>query len=209
MNTGGDVVHNQIDLSMIAGGFGVNNGCANKVFAYTGSYWDGNSGPAQYSGKAGDWCSDPSSDGTTCLNPYAGGIRKRACLKLPTAETVQLCQYSFDSKFRSETIGMRNTLMKEVRCPAGLRSVTGCNRDDASLPLPTKRLSASDSGVVNGVMTTMWDCCKPSCAWRENVLNSGGTAVNTCDVSGNILGVGSPLACTPFICDSSCKTCSV
>lgn len=48
---------------MIAGGFGANNGCANKVYAWNGGSWDGRAGPAQYpSSKAGDWCSDPNGD---------------------------------------------------------------------------------------------------------------------------------------------------
>jgi hypothetical protein len=82
--------------------------------------------------------------------------------------------------------------MKEVRCPAGLRTVTGCNREDLLLPLPTKRLVAGEKGVDKGLLTTMWDCCKPSCSWIENVLLTKGTAVNTCDAVGNIHGIGSP-----------------
>jgi Glycosyl hydrolase family 45 len=41
VNTGDDVGNNHFDVSMIGGGFGVNNGCANSVFAFDGSKWDG------------------------------------------------------------------------------------------------------------------------------------------------------------------------
>lgn len=69
-----------------------------------------------------------------------------------------MCDYTFETRWRSESIGMRNTLMKEIRCPAGLRRLSGCDRDDPSLPDPVGRLKAGDPGVTSGIMTTMWDC---------------------------------------------------
>lgn len=40
--------------------------------------------------------------------------------------------------------------MKEVRCPAGLRKLSGCDRDDSSLPLPSGKLVSGNSGVSAG-----------------------------------------------------------
>ncbi|EAR82808.2 hypothetical protein TTHERM_01081680 (macronuclear) [Tetrahymena thermophila SB210] len=210
INTGGDVNSNQFDLSMIAGGFGANNGCANKVFAWNGGAWDGRAGAAQYSqSAAGNWCSDPTSDNSRCQNAYSGGITKKSdCAKLPNNNLTQLCEYSFDSKWRTSN-GNRDTIMKEVRCPAGLIKLSGCNRDDSSLPYPSGKLSASDPSVMRGKLTHMWDCCKPSCSWTANVLKANGTAVMSCDASGtNILGTNTSFQCTNFTCDPTCKTCS-
>ncbi|EAR82805.1 glycoside hydrolase family 45 protein (macronuclear) [Tetrahymena thermophila SB210] len=210
INTGGDVNSNQFDLSMIAGGFGANNGCANQVFAWNGGAWDGRAGAAQYSqSAAGDWCSDPTSDNSRCQSAYSGGITKKSdCAKLPNNNLTQLCEYSFDSKWRTNN-GNRDTIMKEVRCPAGLIKLSGCNRDDSSLPYPSGKLSASDPSLMRGKLTHMWDCCKPSCSWTANVLKANGTAVMSCDASGtNILGTNTSFQCTNFTCDPTCKTCS-
>ncbi|EAR82809.1 glycoside hydrolase family 45 protein (macronuclear) [Tetrahymena thermophila SB210] len=210
INTGGDVNSNQFDLSMIAGGFGANNGCANQVFAWNGGAWDGRAGAAQYSqSAAGNWCSDPTSDNSRCQNAYSGGITKKSdCAKLPNSNLTQLCEYSFDSKWRTNN-GNRDTIMKEVRCPAGLIKLSGCNRDDPSLPYPSGKLSASDPSVMRGKLTHMWDCCKPSCSWTANVSKANGTAVMSCDASGtNILGTNTSFQCTNFTCDPTCKTCS-
>lgn len=37
-----------------------------------------------------------------------------------------------------------------------------------------------------GVATRYWDCCKPSCAWRENINNLLFGPVQTCDTTGSI-----------------------
>ena len=86
--------------------------------------------------------------------------------------------------------------MKEVRCPAGLRKLSGCDRDDPNLPNPSGKLSSSDPKVYKGKLTHMWDCCKPSCSWTSNVSNAKGTAAMSCDATGNtILGTGSSFKC--------------
>ncbi|KAG5878795.1 hypothetical protein JTB14_026059 [Gonioctena quinquepunctata] len=36
-----------------------------------------------------------------------------------------------------------------------------------------------------GTTTRYWDCCKPSCAWVENIKTPSMTAVNTCSTDGN------------------------
>lgn len=50
--------------------------------------------------------------------------------------------------------------------------------------------------------------CKPSCSWTGNVLESGGTAVMSCDPTGNVLGLGTKMECVTYTCDTSCKSCS-
>jgi hypothetical protein len=42
-------------------------------------------------------------------------------------------------------------------------------------------------GTCGGYATRFWDCCKPHCAWKENV--SGGPALNSCGGNNQSLGV--------------------
>ena len=46
----------------------------------------------------------------------------------------------------------------------------------------TKTGRCESSAVMEGHLTRYWDCCKPSCAWQENVRDGSGVA-KTCDRS--------------------------
>ena len=85
-----------------------------------------------------------------------------------------------------------NVMVKRVECPANLTRVTGCKLNPQGLPTadPTAvdMSSASSKGFSSGyTSTTMQDCCRPTCAYSNNV--SGGDsqygAFYTCDGSGN------------------------
>jgi hypothetical protein len=70
---------------------------------------------------------------------------------------------------------------KRVRCPENLTRVTGCRLKEESLPLPLPKVQTLADATANGgftsvsagyTTTTMQDCCKPTCAWADNVLGS-------------------------------------
>ncbi len=68
-------------------------------------------------------------------------------------------------------------MAKRVRCPENLTRVTGCRlkEDNLPLPLPTVQTPSDAAGSgfsSNYTTTTMQDCCKPTCAWVDNVLGN-------------------------------------
>jgi glycosyl hydrolase family 45 len=63
-----------------------------------------------------------------------------------------------------------------------------------ALPLGVVQAQASGSGTT----TRYWDCCKPSCAWRENVGAGASGVVGTCsidDVPLGAAGASAPSGC--------------
>ncbi len=109
------------------------------------------------------------------------------------SETIQSCVASNDPS----TFYHLNwkVYAKKVACPTHLTEVTGCElaADGAPAANPavtTAAQAAADSTFTAGyTTTTMQDCCKPTCAWQDNV-KSAGTAMGdynsfyTCDQSG-------------------------
>lgn len=66
---------------------------------------------------------------------------------------------------------------KKIECPTHLTEVTGCKLAPQGLPSAqagvTAAQAATDSSWRLYTTTTMQDCCKPSCAWQDNVKVSG------------------------------------
>jgi hypothetical protein len=85
---------------------------------------------------------------------------------------------------------------KRVECPAHLTQVTGCKLAPQSLPavnpaVTTPSQAAADSSFKSGyTITTMQDCCMPTCAWQNNVKGQGLSVVGnynsfySCDQNG-------------------------
>jgi hypothetical protein len=83
---------------------------------------------------------------------------------------------------------------KRVECPTALTRVTGCRLASQGLPTANpsaKNPSTADSTFKTGyTTTTMQDCCKPSCAWSDQVAGAGLTPVGkwgsfySCDQNG-------------------------
>lgn len=85
---------------------------------------------------------------------------------------------------------------KKIECPTHLTEVTGCKLGPQGLPSAqmgvTAAEAATDSSWRMYTTTTMQDCCKPSCAWKDNVVVSGANlsfdglynSFYTCDQSG-------------------------
>ena len=63
---------------------------------------------------------------------------------------------------------------KRIECPKHLTEVTGCKLAPQSLPaanpaVKTPTQAATDSSFKSGyTITTMQDCCMPTCAWQNN-----------------------------------------
>jgi hypothetical protein len=81
---------------------------------------------------------------------------------------------------------------KKIECPRHLTQVTGCKLAPQGLPaanpnVTTPEQAAADStfkaatgspgNPVPFTTTTMQDCCKPTCAWQDNVISKGLTAI--------------------------------
>lgn len=169
INTGSDVQGNQFDLQVGDGGFGANNKCA------------GSSG-SMYPGSTAAW------------GDMYGGVKTKAdCSGLPKYPTipgpmtaagddlVSLCEYSFDKKVRLETNPSNPTIMDlaRVKCPPSLIELTQLQRSDdpdkytgPSLPgFPNNgTMCQSQPWDLSYCLTRMMDCCKPSAAWKNNVV---------------------------------------
>jgi hypothetical protein len=63
-----------------------------------------------------------------------------------------------------------------VECPKHLTEVTGCKLAPQNLPavnptVKTPTQAAADSSFKSGyTITTMQDCCMPTCAWQNNTV---------------------------------------
>lgn len=47
----------------------------------------------------------------------------------------------------------------------------------------------------NGVTTRYWDCCKPSCAWKDNISNMLSGPVQSCDLTENVIDINTQSGC--------------
>ncbi len=88
-------------------------------------------------------------------------------------------------------------MVKRVRCPENLTRVTGCRLIEDHLPLPSPEVQTPDDARANGTFregyhtTTMQDCCKPTCAWANWVVDyklpvdGEWNSFYSCDKNGN------------------------
>lgn len=105
--------------------------------------------------------------------PWQGGVSDpRNCIFkgkswYSTKTTTRSCKKGINKKYK----GNPTTSWHRVKCPYGLIRVTGCKRiDDRGQKKPI--LNADTEGWNKGYVTSMQDCCLPSCAWANNVQNS-------------------------------------
>jgi hypothetical protein len=72
-----------------------------------------------------------------------------------------------------------------VQCSESLTRVTGCRLQEDHLPLPLPEVQTPADADADGTFTasgagyhttTMQDCCKPTCAWRNWIVDQGLTA---------------------------------
>jgi len=207
INSGFDVLPHQLDLFMGAGGFGYFTAC-NSDCRSRACQGGTCGGPGMFSGTFDDWNDPQYADPNPC---YSGGIKwlngttteenlQESCLKLNRGNlSTVAAKATYDSCVRSNLQlfhqNFVSTNSKRVRCPPALVDVTMMQRaDDANYPHPDPSLQLDlvcrgDRSRGRYCVTTMQDCCKPSCAWSgkaETVL--GMNCVATCDRDGNVVG---------------------
>ena len=163
VNTGSDVGSGQFDILLGAGGFGIFDACSSDC--QDGQVCSGgHCNSPYYGGNFAAWTPDG--------NCYGGGVHdSNGCYNLVTrcghtfADNTLLygCSEAIKRGFHANF----NVRWQRVQCPTSLYKVTGLRRNDENEhPIPRPELTLSNSGHT----TTTMDCCKPTCAWRQNIV---------------------------------------
>jgi hypothetical protein len=195
INSGYDVMPYQFDVFMGAGGFGYFTACNSDC---SSKYCQG--GPCAkplFPTTFQDWTEVAYPDPHVC---YSGGIKwledpekaKEYCGKALGAH-----KDAEDSCVRTNREMLHQNFVEinaePVRCPEGLYRLTGLKReDDDTLPKPSPTLELTrhcqgDRSQGHFCVTTMQDCCKPSCSWRGKGRSSAEwDHVDYCDAEGRL-----------------------
>lgn len=177
VNSGFDVMQGQFDVFMAAGGHGHFNACSNDCRE---RYCAG--GPCV----SGQFNSNYDAWNPNTPNCYGGGVRMvgksatqilDACSKLANGSHAYkdqtLVQSCITSNVKLLHQNFVSTKSVTVQCPDGLSRLTGLRRtDDYNLPLPhvNNPLLTFCQGDVSQhkyCLSSMADCCMPSCAWND------------------------------------------
>lgn len=202
INSGFDVMTGQMDLFMGAGGFGYFTACNSDCKT---KYCQGG-GPCSeslYGGTFDDWNRPHYQDPNPC---YSGGIKwldespadriHELCLGLTNSDIKEYKNYVLvRSCFLSNQLlyhqNFLNSDYMRVKCPDGLTRLTGLKRrDDDNFPTPHLEnvlTNTCKGSRENGhyCITTMQDCCKPSCSWSgKGFYDIEWSKVDTCDING-------------------------
>ena len=178
VNTGGDVSSGQFDILMGGGGFGIYDACSSDC--QNGRVCSGGHCNApQFTGDFSAW--------TPNGNCYGGGVRSAdQCSKLTTTNSFADATLLYGCPTAIQRGYHANFGVKwaRVQCPASLYKVTGIRqKGDTAYPLPRPDMDLQHQGRT----TTTMDCCKPTCAWRQNVqgiTDSTFPQVYTCNKEG-------------------------
>ena len=211
INSGWDVLPHQLDVFVGAGGFGYFTACSSDCESRACQGGACRSKGAMFSGSFDDWTDAEHEDPNPC---YSGGIKwvdadveddnilEEKCRRLvgfgnesswSVAEraTVESCIATNQRRLHQNFVSTRST---RVRCPPSLVALTWMQReDDETQPIADPNLSLDlechgDRSMGRYCMTTMQDCCKPSCAWSNKAsCTEGYECVSSCDRDGNIL----------------------
>jgi hypothetical protein len=180
------------DLFMGAGGFGAYDACvADPGFGGTSSFGD-----FMYDTFPTD---SPNNGGVKFLNQSAcvvNGSATVATLQSAACQTdiASLCDEATSAASPAMASSTRASCArsnafaslyhqnwkvraKKVECPVDLTRVTGCRLEPSGLPAPDPTVATvadTDATWRTGyTTTTMQDCCKPTCAWQDNVAGKG------------------------------------
>jgi hypothetical protein len=165
VNTGSDVSSGQFDIFLGAGGFGIYDACSSDC-KYGRVCGGGHCNAPMFSGNFSAWTPDG--------NCYGGGVRGAdGCDALVTtpnngsrnfAEKTLIygCKAAIEQHYHQNF----KVNFEKVQCPFSMVRVTGINtKSEKGLASPHHMLKLSGQGQA----TTTMDCCKPTCAWRQNV----------------------------------------
>ena len=204
INSGWDVLPHQLDVFMGGGGFGYFTACNADCGSRACNGGTCRPGGAMFSGSFEDWIDAEFDDPNPC---YSGGVKwlgadlptlydKCGRLVGNTSESVaarailESCVATNSRKLHQNFVSTRST---RVRCPPSLVTLTWMQREDdtlypvadPSLPLPLECNGDRNQGRY--CMTTMQDCCKPSCAWSNKAsCTAGHECVASCNRHGDI-----------------------
>ena len=162
VNTGSDVGSGQFDILVGAGGFGIYDSCASDC-QYGHVCSGGHCNAPYYSGNFDAWTPDG--------NCYGGGVHNADdCDKLSGDQDFpdQTLRYECKTAINGQYHLNFNVQWERVQCPASLYKMTGLRRrDDMQHPKPHLEMKLMNQGRT----TTTMDCCKPTCAWRQNIAS--------------------------------------
>lgn len=183
------------DIYMAAGGYGAFNACSAGNAMYSsypdlGGNYTGGVRATRYSQcTSGGAYSAASIGGATCQS-YV----KSQCTLLQTSSSANQSSSQtscMESNFVESHYHMNwKVRAKRVECPTNLTRVTGCKLNGQGLPQPdpaVQTVSLTDGTYKSGyTTTTMQDCCRPTCSWKNNVTNADPSwaVFYTCDKSG-------------------------
>jgi len=190
------------DVFMGAGGFGAFNACDPNASMKS------NSGKYLYTQFPQD--GEPGSGGVNAATQIAGckGTNNQATTATLSSATCQANVATACGKFQSSATTVTSESIrsctqsnnpnsyyhinwqiyaKRVECPTHLTQVTGCKLAPQNLPavnpaVTTPSQAAADSSFKSGYgITTMQDCCMPTCAWQNNTKGMGLSVVGDYD----------------------------
>lgn len=204
INSGFDVMTGQMDIFMGAGGFGYFTSCNSDCSSH--ACQGGACKQSMYDTPFDSWDQAHYNDPNRC---YSGGIKwldenndniLNLCQGLIGHEprdpkdqiTIDSCYRSNQGLYHQNFVSTRYT---PVQCPAGLTMLTGLRRADDCSPLPLPhpdnaldRHCQGDRSQGHFCITTMQDCCKPSCAWSgKGNPDPQWPRLDTCSRTGSIL----------------------
>ena len=164
VNTGSDVGSGQFDILVGAGGFGIYDACSSDCVG--GQVCSGGHCNApMFSGNFKAWTPDN--------NCYGGGVHdSNQCGSLVTTPYQQQNYAERTLVYGCKAALVQNyhqnfpVSFEQVACPDSLVKLTGI-KSKSDYTLSGARV---DTRLYNqGRTTTTMDCCKQTCAWRQNV----------------------------------------
>lgn len=184
INTGGDVSSGQFDLQQMAGGVGLCNALTSFTAFADGQSSAGSARFPQFSGDNTVW--GPKRDGgfsdvsgCDAIPMYPDGIAAVSNFANGESDLRSMCKAAFELKTRNND-GSNPTITSGARiaCPEEVYKITGVRlTSDSSFDPVT---------FSGGSLTRMYDGCKPSAGWTDNVVGADAMypAVITCGPDG-------------------------
>jgi hypothetical protein len=173
----------KFDIYMAVGGYGANNGCVGgaspmyDAFPDLGGDYTGGIRASRYGQCSGMMGWNASTIGSAMCQDFIRGecqmIRASASpVNQSTSQASCIETNQVDSHYHINW----NVRAKRIECPVNLTRVTGCKLNNQGLPQAdpnAQNASTADSSFRTGYQTTtMQDCCRPTCAWPNNVANA-------------------------------------
>jgi hypothetical protein len=187
INTGGDVHSGSFDFQQMGGGVGLCNALAPSGIFPDGSMACDSASPlfAGESISGGTWgptsmggFSDVSGCDSLPLYPDGPLSDNGAAMRLAGEKDLRtMCREAFALGLRINSgVNPSITDLRRVPCPSEIYTITGAKRSDepAECTETTPERCPTDSSQNLGILTRMFDGCKPSGGWGGNMPNPDG-----------------------------------